>query len=61
MKCEKLWRKEINKNTKEELMNIDELILNNTSLVYFMIKKMGLFEQKDYYQDIGMLRISKGS
>lgn len=39
-------------------MNRDELILNNTSLIYLVIKKMNLLDKKEDYYDIGLIRFS---
>lgn len=36
----------------------DELILNNLELIYFVLKKLNLYDKRDYYYDIGLIRFN---
>lgn len=38
----------------------DEVIIENTNLVYHILKKMKLYEQRDEYFDLGMIGLIKG-
>lgn len=42
-------------------MNKDDLVLNNTNLIYYILQKMGLYSQKEYYYDIGMMGLVKAA
>lgn len=33
----------------------DQLILDNLNLIYFVIKQMGLYQEREYYYDIGLI------
>lgn len=37
----------------------DELIVNNLELIYFVLKKLNLYDKRDYYYDIGLMRFSR--
>lgn len=40
---------------------MDELVLNNTKLVYVVLKKLNLFSQRDYYYEIGIEGLVKAA
>jgi DNA-directed RNA polymerase specialized sigma subunit len=42
-------------------MNKDELILNNTNLIYRVLQKMNLYDQREYYYEIGLLGLIKAA
>lgn len=39
----------------------DELILNNVNLIYMVLKQMGLYDQSDYYYDVGLIGLVKAA
>ena len=42
-------------------MNRDELVLNNTKLIYMVLKQLGLYNQRDEYYDVGMIGLMKAA
>lgn len=42
-------------------MNYEDLVTNNTKLVYLVLKKMNLYSRKDEYFDIGMIGLVKAA
>ena len=41
--------------------NKDDLILENVNLIYFVLKKMQLYEKADYFYDIGLIGLVKAA
>ena len=39
----------------------DELILNNESLIYLMLKRMNLYSEREHYYDVGMVGLVKAA
>lgn len=39
----------------------DELVLNNVNLIYYVLKKLELFDKRDLYEEIGMIGLVKAS
>lgn len=40
---------------------MDDLVLNNLKLVYVVLKKLNLYEQRDYYYEIGVEGLVKAA
>lgn len=39
----------------------EELIINNINLIYYILKKMGLYDKREIYYDIGLLGLVKAA
>lgn len=39
----------------------DELVLNNVNLIYYVLKRLELFDKKELYEEIGMIALVKAS
>ena len=42
-------------------MNKNDLVLDNTNLIYYVLQKMNLYNQREYYYDIGMMGLVKAA
>lgn len=42
-------------------MESDKLILDNLNLIYFVLQKMGLYNEREYYYDIGLIALVRAA